>query len=315
MISSLSPTLLWVLGAVLVSLTLGSFARVLSLRSADESLRLQRLACLRTWWLLALIVGGSLLLGRLGVCLLLAAASLVAFREYANLLGIRESERPALIAADVIAVINYLLILLNQASAFVLFIPVGSLAILALVQIFQGKTAGYILTTGEIFWGMMVVFYGMSHAAYIFIHPAFASGPAGPAGWFLYLLILTEGNDIFQAIIGRAIRSNKRHLITPTVSPKKTWEGFFGGAAMTIMLACVLAPWLTTLDELQGALLVGVVIAVAGFFGDINMSGIKRDSGVKDSSQLLPGMGGLLDRIDSLTFTAPAFVYLMGWWL
>ena len=84
---------------------------------------------------------------------------------------------------------------------------------------------------------------------------------------------------------------------------------------MTVMLACVLAPWLTTLAELQGALLVGVVIAVAGFFGDINMSGIKRDSGVKDSSQLLPGMGGLLDRIDSLTFTAPAFVYLMGWWL
>jgi phosphatidate cytidylyltransferase len=62
-------------------------------------------------------------------------------------------------------------------------------------------------------------------------------------------------------------------------------------------------------------LLLGLVVAIAGFFGDINMSGIKRDSGVKDGSHLLPGMGGLVDRIDSLTFTAPAFVYLLGAWL
>ena len=84
---------------------------------------------------------------------------------------------------------------------------------------------------------------------------------------------------------------------------------------MTLILACMLAPWLTTLDMIPGALLAGLVIAVAGFFGDINMSGIKRDSGVKDSSKLLPGMGGLIDRLDSLTFTAPVFVYLLPWWL
>ena len=310
-----TPSLLWVLAALAVSLIVGSAARVVSLRGADPVLRRKRFASLRTWWILTLVLCGCLLAGRLGICLLLGIASLVAFYEYAGMLGIRRSERPALIAALIIGSINYLLILFDQAAAFVVFVPLCGLTVIALVQLLQGKTKDYIRTTGGIFWGMMVLFYGIGHAAYLFIHPTFAAGPAGPAGWLLFLLILTEANDIFQALVGRSIGAHKRHLITPTVSPQKTWEGFLGGMLMTLVLACLLAPWLTTLDKIPGALLAGLVIAVAGFFGDINMSGIKRDSGVKDSSKLLPGMGGLVDRVDSLTFTAPAFVYLLAWWM
>jgi phosphatidate cytidylyltransferase len=112
------------------------------------------------------------------------------------------------------------------------------------------------------------------------------------------------------------------------LSPNKTWEGFLGGLLVTLILAVVLAPWLTGLtahpgplglsDALQrwlGPLAAGLLIAVAGYFGDINMSGLKRDSGVKDSSKMLPGMGGLIDRIDSLTFSAPTFVYFLVWWM
>jgi phosphatidate cytidylyltransferase len=328
MITLPSPSLVWVLAMLLLSLVLGSLARLLGLVNADEALRNKRLASLRTWWILAAIGGIGVLTGRLGICLLLTIVSLISFREYTGMLGVRDSERPALIGGYILAVINYLWILFDQAAAFVVFIPVGGLAILALVQLLQGKAKGYIRTTGGIFWGMMVLFYGMGHAAYVFIHPAFATGPAGPAGWFLYLIILTEANDIAQALVGRSIGGHKRHRITPTLSPKKTWEGFIGGIAATLVLACALAPWLTSLSEAPrslglpqayqywaGPLMVGFVIAVAGFFGDINMSGIKRDSGVKDGSKLLPGMGGLVDRIDSLTFTAPAFVYLMVWWM
>ena len=57
-----------------------------------------------------------------------------------------------------------------------------------------------------------------------------------------------------------------------------------------------------------------ILISIAGFFGDINMSAIKREAGVKDSSKLLPGMGGVIDRVDSLTLTAPVFVYFVIWW-
>jgi phosphatidate cytidylyltransferase len=84
-----------------------------------------------------------------------------------------------------------------------------------------------------------------------------------------------------------------------------------------VILAICLAPFLTTLTAekswVMGILvsaLVGVAISLSGFLGDINMSAIKRDAGVKDGSAILPGMGGVIDRIDSLIFTAPVFYYL-----
>jgi phosphatidate cytidylyltransferase len=328
MITTPSPALLWMFGAIFASLLAGSVIRFISLRNADEELRRKRLASLRTWWMVAIVVSACLLAGRVGICVLLAAAGIVAFREYATLLGVREDERPAIFAAYAVTLVNYLLILFDRASAFLVFVPLASLAIVAVTQLVQGKAQGYIRTTGGLFWGILVLVYGMSHAAYLFILPASATGPAGPAGWFLFLLILTEADDIFQAIIGRAFGAKKRHRIAPVVSPNKTWEGLIGGMLVTMVLAILLAPWLTTLGETSGPLdlpddlqrwiapaLVGILITVAGYFGDINMSAVKRDSGVKDSSKLMPGMGGLIDRVDSLTFTAPAFVYFLVWWM
>ena len=328
MIPSPPPILLGLLGALLASLVGGTVTRVIALRNADDTLRRKRLASLRSWWIISLLLAAGLLAGRLGVCLLFAAASIIALREYADILGIRDSERPALVVAQVIAVAAYLLILLDQPAAFVVGVPVGALAILAVLQVIRGRTAGYIRTTGGLFFGVMVLVYGLAHAAYLFVHPASASGPAGPAGWLLFLLVLTESNDIFQALVGRSIGAHKRHRIAPTVSPNKTWEGFLGGLVTTLILAWLIAPWLTTLDVVPGPLAVteaargwvgplaaGTVIAVAGLFGDLNMSGIKRDGGAKHSGTLLPGMGGLIDRVDSLSFTAPAFVYLLAWWM
>lgn len=325
MISPPSPTLLWTLGVIFASMAAGSVIRFISLRNADEDLRGKRLSSLRTWWIIVGVVGICLLAGRVGICALLATVGILAFREYAVLLGIRDSERPAIYAAYGIAVIQYLLILFGKADAFLVFIPLCSLAVLALVQLIQGKAHGYIRTTGGLFWGTMVLFYGLSHAAYLFILPASSSEAAG---WFLFLLVLTEVDDIFQAIIGRAFAPGKRHRIAPIVSPNKTWEGLIGGMLVTMGLAILVAPWLTTLCETPGPralsetmqrwvapVAVGFVLTVAGFFGDINMSAIKRDSGVKDGSNALPGMGGLVDRIDSLTFTAPTFVYFISWWM
>ncbi len=130
----------------------------------------------------------------------------------------------------------------------------------------------------------------------------------GPVGWFLYLVILTETNDIVQALVGR--RVGVRH-ITPKVSPNKTVEGLLGGMAVTVLMSMGLAPLLTPLPPWAWPVAAGVVISLAGFLGDLNISAVKRDAGVKDSSHALPGMGGVLDRIDSLTLTAPVFYWLI----
>ena len=99
-----------------------------------------------------------------------------------------------------------------------------------------------------------------------------------------------------------------RHKVTPTVSPKKTWEGLIGGIATTTLLASLIGPYLTPMDFRWSAL-AGLTIGLSGFLGDITMSAMKRALGVKDTGGLIPGHGGILDRVDSLTYAAPVFAH------
>jgi phosphatidate cytidylyltransferase len=131
-------------------------------------------------------------------------------------------------------------------------------------------------------------------------------GPGG-AGLVLTLLILTQGNDVAQYCWGRMLG---RRRIAPSVSPNKTVEGFLGGLLTTIVVAALLAPLLTPMPWTM-ALWVGALLAVMGFLGDLSVSAVKRDIGLKDTGNLIPGHGGILDRIDSLMFTAPLMFHIM----
>ncbi len=328
MISAPEPALYWAILVIFASLAAGTVSRFIALRNTEEKKRRQRLASLRTWWILAIFVSAAMLTGRLGICLLLTVASCVAWFEITTMFGARDEDQLAIRAGYGFIIINYLLILLGSTSMFLVFLPVGSLIALAVLLLIKDEPAGYIRSAGGLLWGMLFLGYGVSHAAFLMIIPESSAGPLGPAGWFLFLVILTEADDIFQAIVGRLFGAHKRHLIMPVISPNKTWEGFFGGMLVIILLAPVIAPWLTTLGQQAGPfglpealrpfvapILAAVLISFAGFFGDINMSAIKRDSGVKDSSNLLPGIGGVIDRVDSLTMTAPVFVYFLVWWM
>jgi len=327
MITAPDPALYWILMAIFASLVAGSIGRFIALRNAGETKRRKRLASLRTWWMLATFASAGLLAGRPGICLLLSAASCVAWFEITRMYDARAQDRLAIRAGYILIVINYLLILLGSISLFVVFLPISSLVVLAVLLLIKGEPTGYIKSAGVFLLGIMFLGYGVSHAALLLIHPASSTGPIGPAGWFLFLVILTETDDIFQSVVGQLFGAHKRHRITPTISPNKTWEGFFGGMLVIVILAPLIAPWLTTLGQqagpfslpepLQaviGPMLAAFLISLAGFLGHINMSAIKRDSGVKDSSNLLPGMGGVIDRVDSLTLTAPVFVYFLSWW-
>jgi phosphatidate cytidylyltransferase len=127
---------------------------------------------------------------------------------------------------------------------------------------------------------------------------------AGPQ-LLLFLILLVVAADVGAYFAGRSFGHNK---LAPKVSPGKTWEGLVGGVATTTALSGVLAPWLTPLS-LPHSLVVGLLLGVAGFVGDITISAIKRDLGIKDSGTMLPGHGGILDRLDSLTYTAPVFFH------
>ena len=116
------------------------------------------------------------------------------------------------------------------------------------------------------------------------------------------LVILVGVNDTFAYIAGVLLG---RHKMAPLLSPKKSWEGFFGGLIATVVASAIAFHYLLERSWWVGALM-GVVGVLAATFGDLIESAFKRDFGIKDMSSFLPGHGGMLDRLDSATVTAPA---------
>jgi phosphatidate cytidylyltransferase len=122
-------------------------------------------------------------------------------------------------------------------------------------------------------------------------------------GWVILSFVTTWANDTFAYFAGHSFG---RHKLYERISPKKTWEGFAGGIVGSVVGALV-TRWLLLGGELSvpGAVVVGLGAAVLGPLGDLAESMIKRAAGVKDSSRIIPGHGGLLDRIDALLFVGP----------
>lgn len=124
---------------------------------------------------------------------------------------------------------------------------------------------------------------------------------------FCSVLLLTQLNDIAQYFAGKAFG---RHRIAPRVSPNKTWEGFIGGIVFSIAASAALTPPLLGFTASQAALF-GLAIGAGGFAGDLLFSWLKRRAGIKDFGAVLPGQGGVLDRLDSATVTAPLIQLLV----
>lgn len=314
----INSNLLWLMGGTFAALAVGSGLRLVALRNSPADIVQQRLGSLKVWWLLALLWSVAVLAGNWGVAFLLAVASALGLREYMRFLGTTtQIGRPAIVGLFVLGSLHYGLIVGGASQLARPLFPIAALIILAAVRVATCGTKDYIRVTAGLYWGAMLLIYGLSHILFLFEIDATVEPMVGATGWILYLVLLTEMNDIMQAIVGR--RLGKRQ-ITPQISPHKTLEGLLGGVVSTVILALLLAPYLTTMTmertELEGWLMcvaAGVLISLAGYCGDINMSAIKRDAGVKDGSSLLPGMGGIIDRIDSMTFTAPVFYYFVIW--
>lgn len=123
--------------------------------------------------------------------------------------------------------------------------------------------------------------------------------------WAVTAFVLAWACDGTSYFVGRLFG---RHKLWPRISPKKTWEGVVGGAMGSVVAALLLGGWLLGLTFWQ-SLLLGLLAAVAAPFGDLAESFFKRRANVKDSSQLIPGHGGILDRLDSLLFVFPVVTY------
>lgn len=132
--------------------------------------------------------------------------------------------------------------------------------------------------------------------------------PQGRA-WLLLLTAITAASDTAAFYTGSKFGKNK---LFPAISPGKTWEGFFGGLVGSLVAALVVRHFFLPDQSLLWIIAIVLLLGCLGAAGDLSESVIKRAFGVKDSGSLLPGHGGLLDRIDSLLLTAPALYYLLS---
>lgn len=312
----INANLLWMIAGTFVALSIGTAVRLIALRNSAADVVKKRIGSLKVWWILVILWSAAVVFGQIGTGVLLAAASFLAMQEYLRLVGTpRQIGYAAIGCLVVCGLVHYILIVAGASQAAKWFLPIFGLLALGAVRSISVGTKDYIRVTAATYWGAMLMIYGLSHSLFLFEIQTDSEPWVGVAGWFLFLVLLTEMNDIMQAIVGRKIG---KHKITPLVSPNKSLEGLIGGVVSTVVLSIALAPYLTALtagrEMLSGVLIsaiAGVLISIFGFLGDINMSAIKRDAGVKDGSSLLPGMGGVIDRIDSMTFTGPVFYYFV----
>jgi phosphatidate cytidylyltransferase len=132
----------------------------------------------------------------------------------------------------------------------------------------------------------------------------------------LFLVLVTKVGDTGAYIIGtltnKIMKGN--HKILPSISPKKSWEGTVGGLVCSVIMSVAIwniLPFESDSFNLLKALFAGIILFIGGFAGDLMESSVKRACGVKDSGNIIPGMGGVLDIVDSLIINAPVFYWFL----
>ena len=294
-----------VLGLLLIASAIGWILK-LTLRGESAQKVVANLnARINAWWIMCAVIAAALAAGKTASVILFALVSFLALREFITLTPTRHGDHRALFwAFFVILPLQYWLIGRDWYGLFAIMIPVYAYLFIPIRCALAGDKERFLERTAKIQWGLMVCVYFVSYAPGLLdLH---IPGYEGQNAKLLFFLVfVAQISDVLQYVWGKCLG---RHPIAPTISPSKTLEGFAGGALTSILLGAAL--WKVTPFNPWQAAGMSAAIVLMGFFGGLVMSAIKRDRGVKDYGELIPGHGGIMDRIDSLCFAAPIFFHL-----
>jgi phosphatidate cytidylyltransferase len=235
-----------------------------------------------------------------------ALMSFFALREFITLTPTRPSDYvPLLLTFFVILPVQYVLIAHDQYGTFAIFIPVYGFLLLPAVATFAGDTHEFLERSAKLQWAAMITVYCISYAPALLLLkiPGYENSNAL---LLLYLLLIVQLSDVLQYVFGKLFGRTK---LAPVVSPSKTVEGLIGGGVATTLIGGALH-WITPFTFLQG-LAISFVIVVAGVLGGLTLSAMKRGLGAKDWGVMIEGHGGMLDRLDSVSFAAPVFFHIV----
>lgn len=262
-----------------------------------------------SWWAIFIGFTGAIFLSRFIATIALAFLSFVAFRELSSNLNLRLADRRPLFWCYLAIPFQFMTAYIGWYGMFIIFIPVIMFVGLNMINVAVGYTKGITASMGIIHWTAMLTIFSLSHMAYMLSFPPLAGYEAGNGGMLLWLILITSLNDVFQFTWGKTFGKRK---ILPTVSPNKTLEGLVGGILTTTLLGWSLHS-LLPIGPSKAAIL-ACLLAFSGFMGDVTISAVKRDLGLKDMGSSIPGHGGIMDRVDSLAFNSLICFHLIRYW-
>ncbi|XZE36574.1 phosphatidate cytidylyltransferase [Pirellulaceae bacterium SH501] len=273
------------------------------------------------WWLMFAILIAGLFMHRIGTIILFGLVSFWAFREFITMTPTRRGDHRALFWSLVVFTpLQYVLIAISHWNIrpdesidlygiYSIMIPVyASLFIPARIAM-AGDHKRFLERSAQIQAGLLICVYCLSFApALLDLRLSTSEGEpwnGSNAGLLFFFILISQISDVFQWTWSR-IKGNR--IIAKDVSSSRTWEGLMGGSLSTGIVGALLF-WVTPFTPWQAASM-AIVVAWLGFAGGMTMSAIKRDRGVHDYGSLVLGHAGVLDRIDTLCFSAPIFYHL-----
>jgi phosphatidate cytidylyltransferase len=262
-------------------------------------------------WIVIFILGGFLLHP---ISFFLTGLILLAGTQYEYYLLIRSTGiRPQMVTGMITGFTVYVLSTLIAAGrlpsdCFLILIPFW--AIILIIELYRKQekpidslahTFFSVLFTAVPFSMLPFTAFSRNGLDSILPHGSIQFSPGIVLGFFILLWAYDTGAYLLGTTFGK-------HRLMERISPKKSWEGFFGGLVIASAIACFLSGWLGILDT-RGWVIIAVIVSIAGTYGDLVESMLKRSLGVKDSGNIMPGHGGFLDRFDSMILSFP-LVYL-----
>ena len=302
MIFGMHPVAFWIATGIAGALALTPLI-FLALQAAGKvspELRGDLWTRYKSWLVLAPLMVVPLLLGRIPAILGVAALGTLCYREFARVIGLFRHRAVSGTVALGGALITYAI----AVQWYGFFNALTSLVVCAIVivALFADDPRGYIQRVALGIFCFLLFGVCLGHFSYL------ANDKLG-APIQLAILLCVELNDIFAYCTGKAFGRRK---LSPHTSPKKTVGGAFGALVLTTALFAALAHFTFaggSLDRPIHLIALGVMLSLTGQCGDLVMSSIKRDLGIKDMAATIPGHGGLLDRFDSLLFVGPALFH------
>jgi phosphatidate cytidylyltransferase len=260
----------------------------------------------RSWIWLVLLILIPILAGAFWTILAVATLSFLCYREYARITGLFRERTISLIVVIGILFLTFAE-LDNWYRLFVALFPL-TVALIAIGGLIADQPKGYIQRVGLGVLGFALFGSALGNLGYM-------ANDWNYRPILLLILCSVELNDIFAYICGHLFGHRK---FVPNTSPNKTVGGALGALVLTTPLVAVIAHFIwrdTPLDSAIRLIGLGIIISVVGQFGDLMLSSIKRDLGLKDTAKLIPGHGGLLDRFDSLILVAPAVFHYVNYFV